>query len=530
MERTLFLVRFYLRQQKGKIAIWLISIVAVTLLVAAIYPNVYDTKLARQTAQMTMQSPAMISLLGPGYEEAAYVQSVAVVFTHEMLLFTAIVVALMNSLLIVRMTRADEEDGRLEVLCAHAIGRFAPVAASLIVVVVVNSLLALLISIGFQFIGREEFSWQGSLLYGISLASLGLVFASFSFLLAQLVATARSTTMWSIFLLLALYLARAIGDRDQSFLSVVSPFYWLSQTNAFWNNHWWPIAALLSCSVLVVLIGFVLYARRDISASFIAPRKGRATAHRSLTTPLGLILRMQRVSIFAWMIGLAILAATYASVLGDLQSYYDKVAFIREFIGSSNGGIVGQFIVLLLQIMSLISTIPIILILLRLYHDETAHFIDHAYSRAVSRRRLLTSYIFVASIWSVINQVIIGSVMWQVGQVAMPKGETAATVIGASLIYLPAIWCVAGLVVMLLGWLPRAIHLAWLYVAFCFIIMYMGDLLKMPHLLKQLSVFETLPHMPVEQMTWHVPLILCVLAVIFVGIGYIGYRRRDLVT
>lgn len=128
-----------MKQQRLKIVIWLLRIVGVTLIIALAYPNVYDTPIARQTAQMTMQNPAMI---GPGYVLKAYIQSVAVVFANEMLLFTAIVVALMNSLLIVRMTRADEEDGRLEVLRAHAIGRIAPGAAALAVVVVVDVLLA----------------------------------------------------------------------------------------------------------------------------------------------------------------------------------------------------------------------------------------------------------------------------------------------------------------------------------------------------------------------------------------------------
>lgn len=436
----------------------------------------------------------------------------------------------MNSLLIVRMTRADEEDGRLEVLRAHAVGRIAPGAAALAIVVVVDVLLALLLAAGLYAVGNASFTWQGSLLYGLGLASLGLVFAGISFVLAQLVATARSTLMWSVFLFLALYLIRAAGDRDNSALSQLSPFGWLTKTNVFWSNYWWPILALVGCAIVLMAIGFVLYARRDMDASLIAPHKGRATAHRFLTTPLGLVLRMQRVPMIAWAIGLAVLAAAYGSVLGDLQSYYDKVAFIREFLGNANGGIIAQFIVLLMQIMALISTIPLILLLLRLYHDETSHFIDHAYSRTVSRGRMLGTYLGVAVVWSIMNQLIIGFVMWQVGKDALPKGETLTTIVGASFIYLPAIWCIVGLVVLFIGWVPRAVQVVWLYFAFCFIVMYIGDLLKLPRIVKQLSVFYALPHVPVEKVAWDVTLVVGFLALAFVVIGYIGYRRRDLAT
>ena len=90
-------------------------------------------------------------------------------------------------------------------------------------------------------------------------------------MLAQLVATARSALMWSIFLLLASYLVRAVGGRDGSVLSQLSPFGWLSKTVVFWDNHWWPVLALLVCAVAFCAIGFALYARRDMDASLIAP-------------------------------------------------------------------------------------------------------------------------------------------------------------------------------------------------------------------------------------------------------------------
>ena len=260
MHNWFFLWRFYMKQQRLKIAIWLLSIVGVTLIIALAYPNVYDTPIARQTAQMTMQNPAMIAMLGPGYVLKAYIQSVAVVFANEMLLFTAIVVALMNSLLIVHMTRADEEDGRLEVLRAHAIGRIAPGTAALAVVVV-------LLAADLYAVGNASFTWQGSLLYGTALVALGFIFAGVAFMLAQLVATARSALMWSIFLLLASYLVRAVGDRDGSVLSHLSPFGWLSKTVVFWDNHWWPVLALLVCAVAFCAMGFVLYARRDMDAA-----------------------------------------------------------------------------------------------------------------------------------------------------------------------------------------------------------------------------------------------------------------------
>ena len=80
-------------------------------------------------------------------------ETIGSLFAHEMLLFTAIAVAIMNILLVGRSTRADEEDGRVELIRSLPVGRLAYLNGAMIVVVLTNVLLAVLIGAGISVLG-----------------------------------------------------------------------------------------------------------------------------------------------------------------------------------------------------------------------------------------------------------------------------------------------------------------------------------------------------------------------------------------
>ena len=106
---TGYLTKLMVRQNRLKLLLWLVGLIAVTLATAVAYPDIYPDEQSRAAFVLTMENPAMIAMLGVGYEDYATIGSL---FAHEMLLFTTIAVAIMNILLVGRSTRADEEDGR----------------------------------------------------------------------------------------------------------------------------------------------------------------------------------------------------------------------------------------------------------------------------------------------------------------------------------------------------------------------------------------------------------------------------------
>ena len=123
-----------------------------------------------------MKNPAMTAMVGPGYGLDNY--TVGAMMAHQMLLFTAIAVGIMNIFLVVRHTRRDEESGRIEMIRALPVGRLANLSSTVLVSLIVNILLALIVGLGLYFLRIESMDLHGSLLYGAVLGDVDAFLAS----------------------------------------------------------------------------------------------------------------------------------------------------------------------------------------------------------------------------------------------------------------------------------------------------------------------------------------------------------------
>src|SRR5262249_41733871 len=82
-----------------------------------------------------------------------------------------------------RHPRAEEESGRLELVGATVVGRYAPLAAAMVVTAGANLLLGLLTAAGLTLGGLPA---AGSLAFGLSWAGVGIAFAAIAAVTAQL--------------------------------------------------------------------------------------------------------------------------------------------------------------------------------------------------------------------------------------------------------------------------------------------------------------------------------------------------------
>ena len=102
------------RRERIQIPVWILAVVGLSVAVAAMSPSLFPPGPEREMIAKTMENPAMISMLGPGYGLDNY--HLGAIMAHQMLLFTALAAAVMNIMLTIRHTRRDEELGRVEVI------------------------------------------------------------------------------------------------------------------------------------------------------------------------------------------------------------------------------------------------------------------------------------------------------------------------------------------------------------------------------------------------------------------------------
>ncbi|WP_029270964.1 ABC transporter permease [Virgibacillus alimentarius] len=525
-KNTISLSRLIVRLDRIRIFLWLIGISIFTWIVPISFKNLYASQQERDVMAETMQNPAMTAMVGPGDLDH---YTIGAMTAHQMLLLTAVVVGLMSILLVSRHTRANEEDGRIEMIRALPVGRLANVNATLLVLVIVNVLLTLVIGLGLYALGIESMGLEGSLLYGTALGATGMVFTGITAVFAQLSESSRGATGYSIAILLIAYFVRAIGDVGNEAWSMLSPLGWVTQTEAYSTNHWWPIMLMIGVSIILFIVANYLNAIRDLGTGFFPSKPGKRYASMFLQNPAGLALRLQRTGIIAWAIGMLVLGVSYGSVFGDLESFFEGNETLEQLLADQKGyTLTEQFIPMLMIVMSLLSTIPPLMVMLKLNEEEKKNRLEHLLSRAVSRTQVVVGYLIISIMNGFIMLSLAAIGLWAAGNTVMEEGLKFETIYGAALVYYPAMIVMIGLAVLLIGFLPKLSRFIWGYVIYSFFVLYLGGLFDFPGWVGKLSPYGYIPQLPVEEMKWLPLFTLTVIAGILMIVGIIGYNKRDI--
>lgn len=106
--------------------------------------------------------------------------------------------------------------------------------------------------------------------------------------------------------------------------------------------------------------------------------------------------------------------------------------------------------------------------------------------------------------------------------------ERVGELVIATMLYLPAILAIASLAVALYGLLPRAGIVAWLLVIWVAVVLFLGQLLRLPDWALDISPLAHVPNYPVESVDALPIVILMVVMALFVLLGFGGLRRRDI--
>ncbi|WP_368505361.1 ABC transporter permease [Alkalihalophilus sp. As8PL] len=521
------MTRFVLRRDRIRLPIWLISIVLITIATATSFTDLYQNEQERQAIAETMKNPAMTAMVGQGYGLDNY--TAGPMMAHQMLLFTAIVVAIMSILLVTRHTRVDEEEGRIELIRSLPVGSLANLSSTMIVLVAANIVLALSVGFGLASLQIESMDLGASLLYGAALGATGIFFAAVTALFAQLSENSRGTIGYSFTVLGVAYLIRAVGDVSNEALSWFSPLGWILGTEVYVNNYWWPIVLTIGGSIVVLLIAFYLMTIRDLGSGFLASKPGRKNAPRSLLSPFGLALRLQRTGIIAWAIGMFVLGVSYGSVLGDLESFFSNNEMLTEMLAPIEGvTLTEQFLTMLMAVISMICTVPALLFMLKLKGEEKKGQIEHLLTRAVSRNQVLGSYLLLSLLFGFVMLFLALVGLWSAGNAVMEEAISFSLMFKAAMVYLPAIWVMTGLAVFAIGWLPKVTSLSWLYLGYSFLVVYLGSLLQFPEWMGKISPFGHIPEYPVEEIDFVTLCVLTMMAIALIITGFIGYRKRDI--
>ncbi|WP_229398803.1 ABC transporter permease [Micromonospora okii] len=524
---TLHLARLVLRRDRVLLPIWVLLIAVLPAFYAATYAELYPTAAQRaEYALTTAGNPSIVALLGPLHGDSVGA------LTAQRAGLLHLIVGLISLLVVVRHTRTEEEAGRRELLGATVLGRYAGLAAALLVTCAADLLLGLLVTGGLVAADQPA---AGSLAFGLSVALAGIVFAAVGALAAQLTESAAGARGLGLSMLGAAYLLRLAGDAgDREWLSRLSPLGWAQRTHPYAGERWWPLALLAGLAALVGAAAFRLSVRRDLGAGVLPQRLGPPTAGPALAGPWGLAWRLHRGSLLGWTVCAAALGAVLggaADAAGNAVHGNETLARVIERLGGSSA-LAEAYLGAALSIVALAAAGCGIQAALRMRAEETAQRAEPVLATGVGRSRWLLSHLVFALLGPAVMLAVTGAATGlSYGLSVSDVAGRAPRLTGAALAHVPAVWVLVGLTVLLFGLLPRlSVGGAWAALAACLLLGQLGSVLELSQWLLDLSPFTHTPQLLGATVDPLPLLALTATSAALLALGLATFRRRDLPT
>jgi ABC-2 type transport system permease protein len=525
---TWSLFRLALRQDRIRLPVWIGVFVMLAASSAAATVDLYPTEGSRIQAAAGMNgTPSLVALYGKVYDPT----SLGALAMWKLSGFGAALLAVLAIVTVVRHTRGEEENGRLELIGSTVVGRHATLTAAMLVAVAMNLFLALLTAAALAAAGLPT---AGSVAFGLAWGATGLAFSGVAAVAAQLTVSARSAIGLSTSLLGVTYVLRALGDTASpggpAWASWLSPIGWEQKTRAFAHERWWVLLLLVVFAIMSACGAFVLAARRDLGAGLLPDRPGPAAAGPRLGSALGLAWRLQRGTLYGWLISFSVLGLVLGNIatnLGTMVSSPQAQEFIRK-LGGNQTGMTDAFLSAEIGFLGIFAAAYGTQAALRLRSEEESGHAEALLATDVGRIRWVLSHLSIALLGTAALVAAAGITAGISYAASIGDAGQIGRVLGSALAQLPAAWVLAAIVVAVFGAVPRAAAVGWAALVAFLLLGELGPLLKLNHWLKDLSPFAHSPRLPGTTFSMTPLLWLLFVVAVLITVGLVGVRRRDL--
>jgi ABC-2 type transport system permease protein len=257
-------------------------------------------------------------------------------------------------------------------------------------------------------------------------------------------------------------------------------------------------------------------------------RPGPARAATSLAGGFGLAWRLQRPAFTGWAIGLLIAGLSFGTMGDGVQDIVGDSSYSRDVILQGSTDVVDGFYATIVVMLALLTAGFSVSSALRPRSEEDAGRVEPVLATSLPRSVWLAGHVAVTAVGTV-------AVLAAAG---LGLGVSYATVTGdagavarlsvPALTFAPAVLVLSGLARLLHGLAPRASVLAWLGVLVAWVVLLFGDVFDMPQWLQDISPFEHLALMPLQDFRLTPFVVLTLVAAALSAAGQLAFRARDI--
>lgn len=514
-------IRFALKRDRLILPLCLLGLIGWMAIYVVSYSGLYDTQAELNALYSSVAgNPALIAMTGP----TGGLRTLGGATAWESLPVVSIISGVFAMFSVIRHSRAEEEDGRTELLLASGSGRFAPLVAAMIVT---SGALAVAATGYFGVLAIGGYEVGPSALLALAILGFGLVITGTTAVFAQVTSKARAARGLTGVVIGVAWLLRAIGDTGNGVLTWFSPLGWAQQTKPFWENAWWPLLISLAATGLTVSLALWLLARRDIGSGLIQPRPGPARASSSILHPLGFSFRLQRAAILGWTVMLFIYGFAVGAVGNNLEGILESSPDLTQAFASAGGDLLDSYFASVLTVIAILGTGFTISSVLRPHSEETHDRAALLLAAPLGRLRWAGGHFLIAYAASALMMALTGAGLGLGLGVTTGDYDHFNELVAAGFSQVPAMWLTGSLAVLLFGVSTRLSPVAWGLLAAFILIWTLASFGDIPGWIVDLSPFSHTPAVPAVANDPAPLLIMTLLSLVLSAAGLILWRRRD---
>jgi ABC-2 type transport system permease protein len=432
-------------------------------------------------------------------------------------------------LTVTRLTRGEEDSGRIELLLSRPVDARRVLAANFAGMGVALAGIAISAAAPLVVFGQPG---AGALLWGVGLALFGTVMAALAALCAQLTQPRRRVASVALGLAAIAFLARIVANSadNRAWALVLTPFGWLDRLHVFAGDRWLWLAAPLSTALLLGAAALALCVRRDTGAALLRSHESRRSHFYLLGNGSRFLWRLTSPALVGWTLAVSITCLVFGLMIGAVVDFIAQDETYRRLLHSMgmdmSAPVIG-FLSYIAQFMALPLACFLGWRLGAVRQEEADGRLDNLLVRGMIRWRWLAIITAQAFAAAALLAAASGVSLWAGGQL-VDSGVTAAQVAEPMAATLPLLALSTGIATLSFGLVPRlTIALPVTITVLSYLLETFGTMLGWPSSAVGISPFHHLARLPSTPMTTTSILVLTSTGLATAAIGITAFAHRD---
>ncbi|WP_375000123.1 ABC transporter permease [Aeromicrobium sp. CTD01-1L150] len=514
------LFRLQLRTMRLASAIVFLAVAGTVTAIMLSIQDLYGDPRSLEVYQATLgSSPATAAFNGRPFD----LDTTGGVAAYEVGFFGLLILPAVVMMTAIRVTRAQEDLGRTDLLTSMRVGRLAPLTSAFLLVASLIVLSCLTIATA---AATTDYPTAGTLRFVLALGLFLWCAAGVGFVAAEMCQSARSAATVACAALGVTFLVRAVVDGRSWDLGWATPMGWLAEARPFNDEPpWWPYVALAVLGIALHVGAVQARNHRDLGGGVIAPRRGPATG--TLRGPLALIIHLAGRSALAWWLGAFAWGAAAGLLAEEMRTVLENNPTLAEALAGDTNNAGDLMLYIASVLIGLLAAATGLHAVGRFAAEETAGRIGLIFSTRLPRSRFWL--IAVVTVYAqVVLTLVIGGLAFELTAMTTDGDASLGDALSATLPYAAPAALITGAGWILLSARVRWSAAGWLLLLWATVVALLGETLQLPGWARDISPLELIGRVPVEPVDGLAVTVLLAAAMVVTTLAMPRLLKRDL--